>query len=250
MNTTWLFGASGTIGFETCSELLNRGDTVLAFCSSKDSKIKLDFHFANLDNFESRIIDLNLISSIQEVVMYAEDSKYAPKHVIFLARGSSPINLIPSDQEWVTSSISDLMVSLIIPIRICIQLLDKSKASLKTITLVSSQYGVVSQDPKLYEDPDMQMSAMYSAIRGGIISGVRALAIIGAQRKVRINCLTLGGISESTEYPLKNSIESRLPSENMIPAADAANWLLFFASEKSAGAIGSSVVVDNGWTII
>jgi NAD(P)-dependent dehydrogenase (short-subunit alcohol dehydrogenase family) len=250
MNTTWLFGASGTIGSETCLELLVRGDNVLAFCASKESKIKLDIHFAKFDNFNSLIIDLNAISSIQEVVMYANESKYAPTNVIFLARGKSPINLIQSDQEWVACSISDLMVSLIIPMRICLQLISMKNESLKTITLVSSQYGLVSQDPKLYEDPENQMSAMYSAIRGGIISGVRALAIAAAPKKVRINCLTLGGVFESTGLPLRNSIESRLPTENMIPASDAANWLLFFASDKSSGAIGSSVIVDNGWTII
>jgi NAD(P)-dependent dehydrogenase (short-subunit alcohol dehydrogenase family) len=250
MNTTWLFGASGTIGIETCLALLNRGDKVLAFCASQESKRKIDGKFADNKNFESRIVDLNLTTSIQEVLMYSEESNYAPTHVIFLARGSSPINLISSDKEWVDLSISDLLVSLIIPMRICIRLLEKKESSIRTITLVSSQYALVSQDPKLYVDPDNQLSAMYSAIRGGIISGVRALAIAAAPRGTRVNCLTLGGISESTGFPLKGSIEARLPSENMIPANDAANWLLFFASDKSAGAIGSSIVVDNGWTII
>jgi NAD(P)-dependent dehydrogenase (short-subunit alcohol dehydrogenase family) len=250
MNTTWLFGASGTIGIETCLELLNRGDKVLAFCASLESKRKIDVKFENSKNFESRIVDLNLTSSIQEVLTYSEESDHSPTHVIFLARGSSPINLIPSDKEWVDLAISDLLVSLIIPMRICIRLLEKKKSSISTITLVSSQYALVSQDPKLYVDPDNELSAAYSAIRGGIISGVRALAIAAAPGGTRVNCLTLGGISESTGFPLKSSIEARLPSKNMIPANDAANWLLFFASDKSAGAIGSSVIVDNGWTIV
>lgn len=250
MNTTWLFGASGTIGMETCSELLERGDNVLAFCNSKESKNMLDLKFVDLKNFKSQVIDFNLVSSIQEVVNRAEESEFAPTHVIFLARGHAPINLVPSDEEWVTRSISDLMVSLITPIRICIKLIERKKTSLKTITLVSSQYGLVSQDPKLYKEPEKQMSAMYSAIRGAIISAVRALAISAAPREIRINCLTLGGINESTVDPLKSSIEARLPGEKMNSAKDAANWLLFFASEKSAGAVGSSVIVDNGWTII
>lgn len=249
MNTTWLFGASGTIGIETCNQLLERGDKVLAFCASNESKEKIDLKFSKQENFESRLLNLSSTSSIEEVVTLSAESIHKPKHVIFLARGSSPINQVDDDEEWVDLAVTDLMISLITPIRICLRLMSENNLVLSTITLVSSQYALVSQDPKLYDVPQDQLSAMYSAIRGGIISGVKALAVAVTPAKTRVNCLTLGGITESTGPNLRKSIEDRLPSERMISALDAANWLLFLASEKSEGAIGSSFVVDNGWTI-
>jgi NAD(P)-dependent dehydrogenase (short-subunit alcohol dehydrogenase family) len=130
------------------------------------------------------------------------------------------------------------------------KLVSQERTTLETVTLVSSQYALVAQDPSLYSDPESQLSSIYAAVRGGIISGARSLGVLAARKGIKVNSLVLGGIKETANKELQSVINSRLPNGSMLLARNACEWLLFLASDKSDGAIGSPIIVDNGWTSI
>jgi len=250
MSTVWVFGATGSIGSVLCKALLERGDKVIAFTSSDYSKMNLPLDAT----IETRLIpqecDLKTLNSLEKLTKLSEDPNFAPAHVIFLARGKVPVDSLAEDEIWGEMAMRDIMISLVTPMRIVMKLITKERTTLETVTFVSSQYALVAQDPNLYIDPATQVSSIYSAVRGGIISGARSLGVLAAKKGIKVNSLVLGGIKETASEELQSAINSRLPNGEMLSAKNACEWLLFLASDKSNGAIGSPIIVDNGWTSI
>jgi NAD(P)-dependent dehydrogenase (short-subunit alcohol dehydrogenase family) len=250
MSTVWVFGSTGTVGSVLCKALLERGDKVIAFTSSGVSKTKFAIDETIGARFITQECDLSTLDAVESLMKLSEDPIFAPTHIIFLARGKVPVDSITQDEIWGEISIRDIMISLVVPMRIVMKFISEETTSLKTITFVSSQYALVAQDPNLYSNPEAQLSSMYSAVRGGIISGARTLGVLAAKKRMKVSCLVLGGIMESTNQELKSAIDNRLPTGNMLSASNACEWLLFLASDKSDGVIASPIVVDNGWTAI
>lgn len=250
MSTVWVFGATGSIGSVLCKALLERGDKVIAFTSSDSSKMNLPLDATNETRLIPQECDLRTLESLEKLTKLSVDPIFAPAHVIFLARGKVPVDSLAEDELWAEMATRDIMISLVTPMRITMKLISQESSTLETVTLVSSQYALVAQDPDLYANPATQVSSIYSAVRGGIISGARSLGVIGAKKGIKVNSLVLGGIQETANKELQSAIESRLPNGAMLSARNACEWLLFLASDKSNGAIGSPIIVDNGWTSI
>lgn len=250
MSTVWVFGATGSIGSVLCKALLERGDKVIAFTSSDSSKMNLPLDATIKSRLIPQECDLSTLDSLETLMKLSEDPIFAPTHLIFLARGKVPVDSLAEDELWAEMAIRDIMISLVTPMRIIMKLISQEPTTLETVTLVSSQYALVAQDPNLYANPATQVSSIYSAVRGGIISGARSLGVLAAKKGIKVNSLVLGGIQETANKELQSAIESRLPNGAMLSARNACEWLLFLASDKSNGAIGSPIVVDNGWTSI
>lgn len=250
MSIVWVFGSTGSIGSELCNSLLERGDEVIAFTSSDPSIMNLSHGVKDEKRLIPQECDLSSLASLDKLMKLSKDPKFAPTHLIFLARGKVPADSLAEDDLWAEMTIRDIMISLVTPMRIIMKLISQESTTLKTVTLVSSQYALVAQDPDLYANPATQVSSIYSAVRGGIISGARSLGVLGAKKGIKVNSLVLGGIQETANKELQSAIESRLPNGAMLSARNACEWLLFLASDKSNGAIGSPIVVDNGWTSI
>jgi NAD(P)-dependent dehydrogenase (short-subunit alcohol dehydrogenase family) len=250
MSTVWVFGASGSIGSTLCKALLERGDKVIAFTSSDVSKINTTLKETIRTRFIPQECDLSTLTSLAALMKLIKDPDFAPTHIIFLARGKVPIDSLTEDEIWGELAIRDIMISLVTPIRIVMKLVSQENTTVETVTLVSSQYALVAQDSSLYRDPESHLSSIYAAIRGGIISGARSLGVLAARKGIKVNSLVLGGIKETASNELQSAINSRLPNGSMLLARNACEWLLFLASDKSDGAIGSPIIIDNGWTSI
>ena len=250
MINTWVFGATGSIGTVLCKALLERGDNVVAFTSSGVSSVDLPIDDANTGRFIPQDCDLSSFESLEKLLILSKNPSFIPTHVIFLARGKVPVDSLSDDFAWGELAIQDLMISLLSPMRFTMKLISEKNTVLQTVTLVSSQYAFVAQDPKIYSNPELFVSSIYSAVRGGIISGARSLGVLAIKNGIRVNSLVLGGIKETASLDLQASIENRLPSGSMVTTRSACEWLLFLASDRSFGAIGSPIIVDNGWTSI
>ena len=250
MSTVWVFGSTGIIGSILCKSLLDRGDRVIAFTSSDVLQMNLPVVSPGESDIVLQQCDLSNLDCLEKLILLSNHQEYSPNHLIFLARGSVPLDSLEDDLSWGDHAIKDIMISLVTPIRISTKLILKEKSTLETITMVSSQYALVAQDPNLYSNAASSVSTVYSAVRGGIISASRSLGVNAAKKGIRVNSLVLGGIKESTNEELQPRIESRLPNGEMLTAKNACDWLMFLASEKSLGAIGSPLIVDSGWSSI
>ena len=99
-------------------------------------------------------------------------------------------------------------------------------------------------------------NSMYCASKAGVLLAMRSLAIEFAKLRVRVNCVSPGGI----ETPMPHSAAKDLPSDidwdllmksqsafpGFMPPTDVCDAVLFLASDAAKSITGSNLVVDRG----
>lgn len=116
-----------------------------------------------------------------------------------------------------------------------------------SVIFLSSIYGLVGPDERLYEDTSMVTPAGYSASKGGLLALTRHLATILAP-KVRVNAITPGGVWREQPVSFRAKYEARSPLGRMAVEEDIKGAVAYLASDLSAYVTGQNIVVDGGWT--
>jgi NAD(P)-dependent dehydrogenase (short-subunit alcohol dehydrogenase family) len=116
-----------------------------------------------------------------------------------------------------------------------------------SVILVSSTYGVVGPDFRIYEDTPIHHPLGYSASKGAIVQLTRALATALAPR-VRVNALSPGGVKRGQPEIFVHRYESRTPLARMAREEDYKGAIAYLASDLSAYVTGQNLIVDGGWT--
>ena len=112
-----------------------------------------------------------------------------------------------------------------------------------------SIYGVVGPDFSIYDGTDMTLSAMYAAIKGGIINFTRYLSTYYGKYNVRANTICPGGIFDHQPQSFVKKYEKKTPLGRMGTPDDIAGAVVFFSSEASSYVTGQILLVDGGWTV-
>jgi NAD(P)-dependent dehydrogenase (short-subunit alcohol dehydrogenase family) len=115
---------------------------------------------------------------------------------------------------------------------------------------VSSMYGRVSPDARLYDMPGQQSPFHYGPAKAGLEQLTRHLAAELGPKKVRVNALVPGPFPQPGKMP--PGLEERLAARTMLgrigAAAEIGGPLLFLAAPASSFMTGASLAVDGGWT--
>lgn len=91
--------------------------------------------------------------------------------------------------------------------------------------------------------------AAYSASKGGVVAFTRALAMDCAAKNIRVNCLCPGVCeTEMTRQVLKYAPPQRLPIGRLGTPEEIARTAIFLISDWASFSLGSTVVVDGGFT--
>ena len=109
-------------------------------------------------------------------------------------------------------------------------------------------WGVVSNDPTLYEGTDMKQPPNYTFVKGGMINFTRYLACYYGKQGVRANCISPGGFFNNQPLPFLERYEKRVPVGRMLNDEDIKGAVVFLASDASAYVTGHNLMVDGGWT--
>ncbi|MBT4498057.1 MAG: SDR family oxidoreductase [Gemmatimonadetes bacterium] len=113
---------------------------------------------------------------------------------------------------------------------------------------ISSIYGVVGNDPTLYEGTDMKQPPDYTFVKGGMINYTRYLANYFGKKGVRANCLCPGGYYSEQPGPFLDNYNKRCPMGRMLENDDIKGAVVFLASDASQYITGVHLMVDGGWT--
>ena len=116
-----------------------------------------------------------------------------------------------------------------------------------SIVLLSSIYGIVGPDMRLYEGTAMANPAGYAASKGALLQLTRYLATVLAPR-VRVNAITPGGVWRHQPESFHEQYKARTPLGRMANEEDLKGAAAFLASDLSAYVTGHNLVVDGGWT--
>ena len=118
---------------------------------------------------------------------------------------------------------------------------------------ISSIYGLVGPDPRVYEgswylDQQINTPAVYAASKGGVVSFTRYLATTLAQYSIRANAVTPGGAFSGQNEDFVSRYSDRTPLKRMADPEELRGVAVFLASDASSYITGQNIIVDGGWS--
>ena len=126
-------------------------------------------------------------------------------------------------------------------------MVDRGRGS---IINISSIYGVVGNDPTLYEGTDMKQPPDYNFVKAGMINFTRYVANYYGKKGVRANCICPGGYLFGQPEPFIENYTKRCPIGRMLENDDVKGAVVFLASDASQYVTGHALMVDGGWTTV
>jgi len=127
-----------------------------------------------------------------------------------------------------------------------------------SIINISSMYGLVSPNLKLYEGTSFMNPPSYGVVKAGLLAFTRYVSSCWGKYNVRCNALVPGAFT-NTEEESYNSVapddlflkrlEERTLLNRVGKPRDLLGALIFLASDASGYVTGQAIVVDGGWTV-
>ena len=121
-----------------------------------------------------------------------------------------------------------------------------------SIINIGSLYASVSPDPHFYEhlagNAPFIKSPAYGASKAGVVSLSKFFATHWADRGVRVNTLSPGGVLAGQDEQFKAKYGARVPLRRMAQPDDLKGPLVFLASRASSYVTGHELRVDGGFT--
>jgi len=123
---------------------------------------------------------------------------------------------------------------------------EMAKAKRGVIVNISSTYGIVSPDQRIYDN--FTKPVAYSASKSAVVNLTRYLATYWADKNIRVNTLTLGGVWSKQDESFVDAYCARVPLGRMAYQHEYNGALIFLLSDASSYMTGSNLVIDGGWT--
>jgi len=121
------------------------------------------------------------------------------------------------------------------------------------IVNVSSHYGLISPDPRIYTDCARRNSEVYGATKAGVIQMTRYFSVnaIADGAKVRVNAVAPGGVRNPWNPQgddFQRLYSERCPMGRMAELEEIVGPVLFLLSPAASYVNGHTIVVDGGMT--
>lgn len=120
---------------------------------------------------------------------------------------------------------------------------------------IASDVGNVSPDHRIYEGVNNPHTGTpfntpvgYATTKAGIINLTRYLATYWADKGIRVNCLSPGGVDTGHEPAFVARLSARIPLGRMAKPGEYKGAVLFLVSDASSYMTGANLVVDGGRT--
>jgi NAD(P)-dependent dehydrogenase (short-subunit alcohol dehydrogenase family) len=120
-----------------------------------------------------------------------------------------------------------------------------------SIIQTASIYGVVGPDQRIYDGSSymgrsINTPPVYSASKSGVIGLTKYLATYWANKGIRVNSLTPGGVESGQNELFQSRYSNRVPMNRMAQPDEMVGALIFLASDASSYITGQNIVVDGG----
>jgi NAD(P)-dependent dehydrogenase (short-subunit alcohol dehydrogenase family) len=253
-------GASGQLGLEYSKTFLEHGAKVVALDLIKNEAIdslsveyKNDFIFIPCNITDS--------TSLKNASIEIRNKFGCPTVLINNAAIDSPPNAPVEEtgpfEDYPEASWDKVMDVNVKGVFLACKILGSlmAKGNKGSIINISSIYGVVSPDQKIYEyrrkrGEIFYKPIAYSASKSALINLTRYLAVYWAKNGVRVNTLVIAGVFNEQDEDFLKAYCERIPIGRMANHDEYSGALLFLASDASKYMTGSQMIVDGGWTAI
>ena len=117
------------------------------------------------------------------------------------------------------------------------------------LILVSSIQGFCAPKFDHYSGTKMVSPIEYSAVKAGLINSVRWLAKYYANKNIRVNCISPGGILDKQPESFLKRYRESCTNFGMLSPQQVAQPIAFLLSSCSSAINGQNSVVDDGWSL-
>jgi NAD(P)-dependent dehydrogenase (short-subunit alcohol dehydrogenase family) len=120
---------------------------------------------------------------------------------------------------------------------------------------IASDLAIIAPDQRIYRRPDLSEDQQpvkpvsYSVVKTGLIGLTRYLATYWANKGVRVNAISLGGVYNAQPDEFVQKLIEVVPLRRMAHVDEYQGSIAFLCSDASSYMTGSNVVVDGGRTV-
>ena len=113
---------------------------------------------------------------------------------------------------------------------------------------ISSTYGIVAPDQRIYGNSGQNAAIFYSATKSAVLNLSRYLASYWQEKGIRVNTLSPGGVEKGQESEFIKKYSEKTMLGRMAKKDEYVGAILYLASDASSYMTGSNLIVDGGWT--
>lgn len=254
-------GGLGQLGRQFSLALVDRGAKVAIFDLQVDEQ-RVAERFGRRrteDNLLFLPVDVTKRSSIEAGLSQVNEMLGVPHALINNVALDSPPNA-PAEENgpfetYPESSWDKVMEVNVKGIFLCCQVVggQMAAAGRGSIINICSIYGIVSPDQRIYQyrrtgGAPFFKPVAYSASKSALLNLTRYLATYWADKNVRVNTLTLGGVFDNQDEEFLKGYCARVPLGRMAREDEYNGAIIFLISDASSYMTGSNLVIDGGWT--
>ncbi|SDA77814.1 NAD(P)-dependent dehydrogenase, short-chain alcohol dehydrogenase family [Algoriphagus alkaliphilus] len=118
-----------------------------------------------------------------------------------------------------------------------------------SIINIGSLYGVVSPNHRIYPGTGIFQPVAYGVSKHAVISLTKYLATLWADKHVRVNALSPGGVWNGHEGLFYERYKQLNPSGDMANKSDMNGGIVFLASDASKHVVGHNLIIDGGYSV-
>jgi NAD(P)-dependent dehydrogenase (short-subunit alcohol dehydrogenase family) len=256
-----LTGGLGQLGHEFALALLDRGAKVAIFDTRADPP-QVAERFGDRqadDRLLCLSVDITQRDSLEAGLRRVNEVCGIPHALINNAALDSPPNA-PAEENGPFESYPESSWDKVMTLNakgtfLCCQVIggQMAQANGGSIINICSIYGLVSPKQTIYEYRRRQGAPFYkpvaySASKSALLNLTRYLATYWADKQVRVNTLTFGGVFNHQDEDFLKGYCAHVPLGRMARADEYNGAIIFLVSEASSYMTGANLIVDGGWT--
>ncbi len=248
-------GGLGQLGREFSGALISHGARVAII----DTAEAVDLPTAWGERAAVFAADVTDIDSLAEANSAISERWETPQILVNAAALDSPPDAPHGEngpfESYPGASFDRVMEVNVKGVALCCQIFGgaMAEAGRGSVINISSIYGAVSPDQRIYEyrrrdGEEFYKPVAYSASKSALMNLTRYLATYWAPRNVRVNTLTMGGVFNGQDAEFLDGYCARVPLGRMAGSDDYNGAIVFLSSDASRYMTGSNLVIDGGWT--
>jgi len=245
-----LTGGLGILG-TVFAKALSEGGAKVAILELKEGTL-------NGENIIVYKTDITKRKSLEETLAKIKKDLGTPNVLINCAAIDFPPNFNSGESGLIETDDAEEMYDKVMEVNVkglllCSQVFgnEMAKNSGGSIINISSIYGIISPDQRIYPEKNGKKfikPIAYTVSKSALFGLTRYLATYWASKNVRVNVLTFGGVFNGQDPEFVKNYSSKVPLGRMANKEDYIGAILFLASDASSYMTGSNMIIDGGYT--
>ncbi|NMC36104.1 SDR family oxidoreductase [Candidatus Beckwithbacteria bacterium] len=247
--TILITGGTGKIGQVLTKHFLKKDYKVIITSRNEQQALKLFANSKNIPNLSVIEIDLRADKAINHVISSLEKLNAKPYALIHCARNLESLKYSPDLETRIKNWQAEYLLDVVIPYELSLAVAKMKESKLTNVVTISSMYGVVAANPHLYTNPQIQSPVQYSVAKAALIHATKEMAIRLSPQKIKVNCISYGGIEGRADEDFKKRYGKLCPIGRMLTEEEIIKPVEFLISNSSTAMQGHNLIVDGGWSI-